>query len=178
MKKRKAIFLDRDGTLNPDPGYINSPEQFEFHTGVPEGLKTLKEAGFHLVLITNQSGIGRGLVQVENLAAIHEKMQNLLKIHNVQLDKIYFCPHKPDDDCTCRKPSPEMILRAIKEADLNARDSFMIGDKLSDVEAGLNAGVTSILISPSLDRKFSGKIVKSFAEAVNWILERTKYSKF
>ena len=174
----RAIFLDRDGTLNPDPGYISDPGQFNLFPGVGEALQRLKQAGFLLVLITNQSGIARGLITHEQLSAIHEKLERLLAQDNVTLSGIYYCPHHPDfpdaqgiADCSCRKPNPDLILRAISDLDIDAAQSFMIGDKASDVELGLNAGVAPICIGKDPLPGFSQIVnFSTLAEAVDWIL--------
>ena len=112
----KAVFLDRDGTLNPDPGYISDPKDFNLYEGVGENLLRLKKAGYLLILITNQSGISRGLISEKQLEAVHAKLQKLLTEKGAKLDGIYYCPHHPNhpykgvSDCNCRKPKPEMIF--------------------------------------------------------------------
>lgn len=174
----RAIFLDRDGTLNPDPGYISDPDQFELFPGVGQALLRLQRAGYKLVLITNQSGIARGLLTHQQLAAIHAKLERLLAENSVKLAGIYYCPHHPEfpdaegiSACNCRKPEPGLILQALHDLHLDADQSFMIGDKPSDVELGLNAGVTPIFIGPAVLPEF--KQVVTFAslnEAADWVL--------
>ena len=149
---QKAIFLDRDGTLNPDPGYISRPEDFTLYAGTAAALKDLKEFGYLLILVTNQSGIARGLITPEQLDNIHQKLQQLLSENNLALDAIYVCPHHPDfpyrgiSNCKCRKPAPGMILQAIKDFAIDAKTSYLIGDRSSDVKAAIQAGITPILI--------------------------------
>lgn len=151
----KAIFLDRDGTLNPDPGYISDPNDYSLYPGVTEALEKLQKAGYMLILITNQSGISRGLFTEEQLEKVHEKMNMLLSEGNVKLDAIYYCPHHPEHpykglaDCDCRKPKPGMIIKALKEHNINPKQSYMIGDRSSDIKIGLASGVSSICISPN-----------------------------
>jgi len=134
-----AIFLDRDRTLNPDPGYISCPEDFALFPGVGEALKHLQVLGFKLIVITNQSGIGRGFFSEQDLASIHQKMRLLLRAYEVELDGIYYCPHRPEEDCVCRKPRPGMIFRAAKEHDVDLSRSWVIGD--SDVDQGLATAI-------------------------------------
>lgn len=143
----RAIFFDRDGTLVYDVGYPKDPQQVRLLPGVERALATLKEHGFLLVLVSNQSGIGRGLVTVEQAEQVHCRVVSVLAEYDVQLDAIYYCPHAPEERCSCRKPSPEMLLRAAEELDLDLSQSFMIGDKPSDIEAGKRAGCRTILLT-------------------------------
>jgi D,D-heptose 1,7-bisphosphate phosphatase len=177
---RRAVFLDRDGTLNHDPGYINDPALFDLFPGVGSALRRLKEAGFFLILITNQSGIARGLISPENLEAIHAKLQALLLPHGVQIDAIYVCPHHPEfpperpaGPCGCRKPSPGLAEQAIADWQIDRAHSLLIGDRPTDVLMGWAAGLTPILIS-SAQAQISGRSVvtaPTLGEAVDWILE-------
>ncbi len=175
---KRAIFLDRDGTLNPDPGYISDPAQFELFPGVGPALRRLAKAGYILVLITNQSGMARGLISEAQLEAIHQKLKRLLAADSVELAGIYYCPHHPDfpdsqgvADCSCRKPKPALILRAIEELNIDASQSFMIGDKGSDIQLGLNAGVTPIFIGEKLPSGFEQIVAfADLASAADWIL--------
>ncbi|WP_457568891.1 D-glycero-alpha-D-manno-heptose-1,7-bisphosphate 7-phosphatase [Desulfurobacterium sp.] len=137
---QKAVFLDRDNTLIEDDGYIHEPEKVKLLSGVGEGLKLLKEAGFLLIVISNQSGIGRGYFKEEDFHAVNKKLNQLLERYNVQIDDFFFCPHKPDEGCSCRKPEIGLFLRAAEKWNINLKESFMIGDKISDVEAGNRAG--------------------------------------
>ncbi len=174
----KAIFLDRDGTLNPDPGYISNPDDYELYDGVKEALARLQKAGYMLILITNQSGISRGLFSEKDLEAVHDKMKRLLKAGGVTLDAIYYCPHHPDhpykgiSDCNCRKPKPGMILQAIKDHNIDEKQSFMIGDRTSDIKIGLASGVPPICIA---DKPFEGyeniPTFKDLSLAVDYILK-------
>jgi len=157
----KAIFLDRDGTLNPDPGYISDPADFNLYPGVAEALAKLQQAGYLLILITNQSGISRGLITGEQLNAIHAKLQSLLEQAGCRLDAIYHCPHHPDfpavdglAECNCRKPRPGMIQKAIAEYNIVAAESFMIGDRSSDIKIALATGVSPLFIGPAPHESF------------------------
>jgi D-glycero-D-manno-heptose 1,7-bisphosphate phosphatase len=153
MGKHKAVFLDRDGTINVEVQYLSQVEDFQFIPGVPWALKCLKEAGFLLVVVTNQSGIGRGLYDEAALDSIHNHMHEDLAKYGASIDACYFCPHHPEHatgdylkECGCRKPLPGMLQRAAEDLDIDLGASFMIGDKLADVEAGLAAGCTSLLV--------------------------------
>ena len=142
MGMAKAVFLDRDETLIPDPGYINNPAYFDVFPWVPGALKLLQQAGFKLILITNQSGIGRGLIDPKQLDAIHRKLNHTLHEAGARaFDLIEICPHRPTDNCDCRKPKPKLILDAATKLSLDLSQCFLIGDRDSDVEAGNNAGL-------------------------------------
>ncbi|MGK9367871.1 D-glycero-alpha-D-manno-heptose-1,7-bisphosphate 7-phosphatase [Melioribacter sp. Ez-97] len=149
---RPALFLDRDGTINHDPGYIRDPEIVRLIDGVAENLKDLKEKfGFKLIIISNQAGVAKGLMTVEEVEAVNKRVKDLLEENGVAIDDIYYCPYHPDFDppekSKCRKPSPFMILQAAKDHDIDLSRSFMIGDRVSDIEAGINANVKTILIA-------------------------------
>jgi len=150
----RALFLDRDGTINIDYGYINDPGMVELVPGCAEGLKFLQEKyGFLLLVISNQSGIARGYLTPEDLEAVNFRVRTLLEEQGVRISHFYHCPHHPEygnkQDCGCRKPAPGMIIKGIKDYQINPAASYVIGDKLTDAEAGYNAGITSILFSQS-----------------------------
>ena len=175
---RRAVFFDRDGVVNvfPGPGqFVLNWDMFEFMPGLPAGLERLRRHGFFLALITNQSGVGRGLMPLAALHDIHRRMQQELGQHG--FDAIYFCPHHPDDGCECRKPSPEMIRHACREHGLDAKASFVIGDSGRDIEMGRNAGCATILCRGKLPRPEAMKpeyrpshMARTIEEAVEWIL--------
>jgi heptosyltransferase-2 len=176
-----TIFLDRDGTLNPDPGYIKSPDQFELFPGVPEALARLKRAGARLIVVTNQSGVARGLLTRDELEAVHMKLKRLLDAAGVSLDSIYFCPHHPYDGCECRKPNRGMIDQALRERNVDLDRSYVIGDSVRDVELAKRIGSWSILVTTGVIRpqeveelKESGLapdwVASSLAEAADWLL--------
>ncbi len=147
----KAILLDRDGTINFDHGYLHDPALLEFLPGVVEALRSLQDAGFLLIIITNQSGIGRGYFSEEQYLAFNNALVTKLKSSDVEITKSYMCPHAPTDDCHCRKPYPYMALKAIEEYEIDPQLSYMFGDKRSDVECGESAGVKSRLIEGDKD---------------------------
>lgn len=145
---RKAAFIDRDGVLNEERAFVHRIEDFVLLPGAAEALRLLREAGYLLVVITNQSGIARGLYPESDYLALTEHMREQLAAAGVTLDAVEYCPHLPDApverfrvDCDCRKPKPGMLARAIQALDIEPGASFLVGDRLSDVEAGHAAGV-------------------------------------
>jgi heptosyltransferase-2 len=176
-----TIFLDRDGTLNPDLGYIRSPDQYELLPGVPQALTKLKQAGARLIVVTNQSGVARGLLSLEDLDAIHRKLKRELAVVGAALDAIYFCPHHPDEHCRCRKPNTGMIDQALRDGGIELARSYLIGDQGRDMELAQRIGARSILVTTGNDRVHSqGEAASaeqepdwtaaSLAEAADWIL--------
>jgi D-glycero-D-manno-heptose 1,7-bisphosphate phosphatase len=145
QSRRKAVFLDRDGTLVADHGYIRDPADVELLPGVLETLRAFKAAGRLLFVVSNQSGIARGMITATEAASVHERFVTLLSAGGVVLDKAYYCPHGPDDTCLCRKPLPGMLRQAAQEFAVDMPHSVMIGDKMSDVAAGFEAGCRTIL---------------------------------
>lgn len=145
---RPAVFLDRDGTLNREVDYLSSPEQVELIPGVGSGLRALAEAGFALVVVTNQSGVARGYFDEDTLEAIHRRLEELLDEEGVRLDGLEWCPHHPDHDgpCTCRKPAPGMLERAAATLDLDLACSWIVGDAARDLEAGAAVGARGVLV--------------------------------
>lgn len=143
----KAIFLDRDGTINVDFGYVYKPEDLEFLPGAVEALRLFQELGFLLIIITNQSGIGRGYYTLEDAEAFNRAMSLKLKEQGIFLCDFFTCPHSPEEDCNCRKPSPFMVMEAIKKHNIDPSASYMFGDKKSDVECGERSNVKSFLVT-------------------------------
>jgi D-glycero-D-manno-heptose 1,7-bisphosphate phosphatase len=144
--KRRFVLLDRDGTINQDCDYLSDPEQVRLLPGASAALRELQQMGLGLVVITNQSGIGRGYFDESRLRLIHNRLAELLAIDGVKLDGMYFCPHRPDDDCSCRKPKTVLAERASAELGFDLPTSFIIGDKRSDIEMGRNIGATTLLV--------------------------------
>lgn len=136
----KAVFLDRDNTLIYDPGYIHRPEDVALLYGVGEGLSLLKEAGYLLIVVSNQSGIGRGYYREEDFWAVNFKLQELLKSYGVQIDDFFFCPHRPEEGCRCRKPNTLLVEKAAEKWGIDVSESFVVGDKDSDLELAFRAG--------------------------------------
>lgn len=155
--KHHAIFLDRDGTINHDSGYVKDPSQIILLPGVPEGIKKLKdEFGFKAIVISNQAGVSKGLMTSNDVNSVNDRINYLLKQNGTEIDAFYYCPFHPDLDppekSICRKPSPVMIVQAAEEHGIDLSKSYMIGDKASDVESGINAGVKTVLINSEDNR--------------------------
>lgn len=142
----RAVFLDRDGTINEDPGYLNSPDLLKLLPHVGEALALLKKAGFKLIVVSNQSGVGRGLIDPKVIPQIHSKLSVLLGPSQVQIDHYELCFHRPEEDCQCRKPKPKLILDAATELGVDLLSSYMVGDKLSDLQAGRAAGCKGVAL--------------------------------
>lgn len=145
---KRAVFLDRDGVINVDNGYVSQRDDFEFIDGVIDACKALKEKGYLLVVITNQSGIARGYFSEEQFHTLTEWMDWSLADRGVDLDGLYYCPHHAEKgigeykiDCDCRKPKPGMLIGAIADLNIDVSQSILVGDKVSDIQAGLAAGI-------------------------------------
>ncbi len=143
---RRALFLDRDGVINEDFGYVGKIEDFVFIEGVFEALQKAQERGFLLIVITNQSGIGRGYYSLEEFKNLSSHMLQKLQEHGVVITDIFFCPHHPDEGCNCRKPNPALIEAAARKYDIDLQRSIMVGDKPSDIEAAKRAGVGKAIL--------------------------------
>lgn len=171
----KAVFLDRDGTMAENIGYCRSPEDFRLLSRTVEAVKLLNQHAFKLILITNQSGIGRGYFTEGALARIHRKMKEELAREGAYVDAIYYCPHHPDDDCDCRKPKPKLVLRAAKEHDIDLKRSFIVGDEPKDIELGRAVGCRTILVKtpPSISEETAkpDMVVADLYEAAQMICQ-------
>ena len=143
---KKALFLDRDGVINEDKGYVSRVEDFAFCAGVFEALRTFEARGYLLIIVTNQSGIGRGYYTQEAYEILTAWMLGEFQKNGVTIAKVYHCPHAPEEKCECRKPRPGMLKEAIEEFGIDPARSWMVGDKLSDMEAGKNARVEKCLL--------------------------------
>jgi histidinol-phosphate phosphatase family protein len=169
-----AVFIDRDGTIIHDADYCSDPQQVKLFPRIAEALKRLKSHGFKLIIITNQSGIGRGFFSLEQYRAVEAEI--LRQLGNDLVDATYFCPHNPDDGCNCRKPESGMILQAAREHRVDLRRSFLIGDKESDAVCGQNAGVRTIRVRTGLDREtidsVADWVAEDLPEAVEIILNQ------
>ena len=157
----KHIILDRDGVLNreaPAAGYIREPAEFVWLPGALEALASLRHAGAHLSVATNQSGVGRGLMSLAQLEAIHQRMRSEAAEHGADLDAVLFCPHAPEDGCSCRKPEPGLIREAIARSGIPAAESVVVGDDLRDLEAAARAGVSAVLVRTGKGRKAEAQL--------------------
>lgn len=164
---KPAIFLDRDGTINIDYNYVHTIDKFDFIDGVIDALIELKKMGYLLVITTNQSGIARNVFTQEQFDTLTEWMDWSLMDRGVELDGVYFCPHDPkESECECRKPSPGMILTAAKDLNIDVANSYMVGDRVSDLLSGKNAGVKKTVLVRT------GDVITPEAEAVaDWVLD-------
>jgi D-glycero-D-manno-heptose 1,7-bisphosphate phosphatase len=152
----KHVILDRDGVLNREAansGYILEPAEFRWLPGALEGLALLRRAGIRLSVATNQSGVGRGLMSLAQLEAVHARMQAEAARSDAMLDAVLVCPHAPEDHCTCRKPAPGLIQAAIARSGIPAAESLVVGDDKRDLEAAERAGVSSALVRTGKGRR-------------------------
>lgn len=171
--RSKAAFIDRDGVINEERNYVHRIEDFVLLPGVAQGLALLRDAGFLLIVVTNQAGIARGYYDQSEMDRLHEHMHKKLAQDSVSLDAIYFCPHHPQGrvqmlalECDCRKPAPGMVLQAAKDLDLDLAASVLIGDKLSDVQAGRRAGVgRTIIVESGHNLNIAGRQQADFVAA-------------
>lgn len=180
-EKISAVFLDRDGCLNEDPGYVHKIEQFKLLPGVIEGLKKLSKY-YEFFIITNQSGISRGIFTENDLIKFNNKLIEELKKEKIEIKKIYCCVHKPEDNCDCRKPSTKYMLEAAKEFGMSLKDSWVIGDHPHDIIMGINAGSKTVYLLTGHGKRHFGQIVKSklmldfiaqnFQQAADYILNK------
>jgi histidinol-phosphate phosphatase family protein len=181
-KKGIAVFLDRDGTVNVDYGFVCKPEDVKLLPGVVEAIRKLNKAGIPVFIISNQSGVGRGYYTVDDVKAVNEEIRRQLAEKGARVEDFYYCPHAPEEDCECRKPKIGLIQQAEEESDLDLKHIYTIGDKLSDVELAHNAGGTGTVV-------FSGQTkpediaswpfqpefkAKNLIEDVEWILRDIK----
>ena len=188
--KKIAVFIDRDGTINEETGYVDSLDKFRLLPGVTDAIRALNQNDIPAILITNQSGIARGYFTTDFLRALHEKMHRELEKNGCRLDGIYLCPHHPDEGCACRKPKPGMLLRAAREKGIVLHNSYVIGDKIIDIELAHRVGAKGILVltgygaeelrnNPSLPQipvgtelnSVPNHVAANLHEAVEWVLK-------
>jgi heptosyltransferase-2 len=177
-----VVFLDRDGTLNWDPGYLSDPAKMRLLPGVGPAVARLNRAGFKVVLVTNQSGVGRGIITVEALDAIHQRLREFLAESGAWLDGIYACLHRPDEGCSCRKPASGLVVQACRELSLTAVQSFVIGDRAMDIALARNIGGRGVFVlsghrpeDEETNMAALGMVpdytAQDLAEAVDWVLK-------
>jgi D-glycero-D-manno-heptose 1,7-bisphosphate phosphatase len=176
MHKNKAFFLDRDGVIIKNVPYLNSLKDLEFLPGVDSAIKLINNFGYKCIVITNQSGIARGSVSLDQIFSIHEYIKKSLEKAGATIDAFYLCPHylrgKIETytiDCNCRKPRPGMFFQAAKDHNLSLMNSIMVGDSIIDIEAGRNAGCQSFLLYNQIVIKGKNIIFQSLEEAVTFI---------
>jgi D-glycero-D-manno-heptose 1,7-bisphosphate phosphatase len=146
VRGKRFVLLDRDGTVVVDRGYLSDPDELELIRGAGPALARLREQGLGLVIVSNQSGIGRGFLDEADLERIHARLAELLAKDGTALDGIYWCPHLPTDRCACRKPETALVARAAAEHGFDPAESFVVGDKACDIELGRRVGATTILV--------------------------------
>lgn len=172
----KAVFLDRDGTININrPGCVREISQFKFAPGAVSALKKLSKTDYKIIIVTNQSGIGRGYFKEKDLKKIHQWMLKKLREAGARIDKIYYCPHHPEDNCSCRKPKIEMFLRAVADFNINLSKSWFVGDDDKDVIAGREANIKTIKIGKRMPKNLKlepNYYVKGLLEAANIIIKK------
>ena len=173
---KRAVFLDRDGTLIKERGYLKNPNRIRFYSSVVPALRRLKRAGLVLVVVTNQSGIGRGYFPRAVLRKIHRIIHDKLRKTGVTLSGIYYCPHAPDDACSCRKPKPGLPRRAAKALGLNLKKSFVVGDQWRDMELAKRIGAKGVLVLTGAGRGVARtypttatKVCRDLNSAGRWI---------
>ena len=152
----KTIFLDRDGVINRNPpnmGYVRNWAEFSFIPNARRAIQKLTQSGYRIFVITNQSGVGRGLYSEEDVRDIHSRMTTQVAEAGGRIDAVYFCPHHPDAGCQCRKPKPGMLKRAAQEHNIDLSSAYFIGDVATDIQAGKRAGTTTFLVLTGLGRE-------------------------
>ena len=155
-EKLKTIFLDRDGVINRNPpnrGYVRKWEEFTFIPNARKAIRELTESDYRIVVITNQSGIGRGLYSEEDVADIHSRMVSEIRKAGGTIDAVYYCPHHPEAGCECRKPKPGMLARAAREHNIELSNAYLIGDWTTDIEVGQCVGATAFLVLTGLGQE-------------------------
>lgn len=175
--RSRAVFLDRDGTISRYMDYCRRVEDLQVLPGAGEAIRLLNDAGWRVVVVTNQSGIARQYFTTHTLEAIHREMRRQLEAVWARVDAIYVCPHHPDDGCACRKPRPAMLLKAAADLHISLADSYVIGDRLLDVLTGCAAGTRTVLVHSGHALEPVDSIVPeheapTLLEAVRWILDQ------
>lgn len=173
-----AVFIDRDGVIVEDPGYVNKIEDFRLIHNAVEGLSLLNN--HRLFIITNQSGIGRGFYKIEDFLSFNRHLIRELKKHKIKIEKTYYCPHRPEDNCECRKPKTKFLKDAEKEFDIDLKKSFVIGDRKSDFEMGKNAGCRTIHVLTGNGANSKNEVkpdyfAKDLVDAAKWILKNESH---
>lgn len=172
---RPALFLDRDGVINIDHGYVSRPEQFEFVEGIFDVVAAANQAGYMAIVITNQAGIGRGYYTETDFHQLTDWMQKQFSLRGARIDAVYYCPYHPEygvgeyrKDSEFRKPGPGMLLQAQREHDIDMQRSILVGDKPSDIQAGINAGVGTLLHLEAEDDEALGVRIHRITEALQY----------
>ena len=166
------MLLDRDGTIMEDRQYVGNPRDVALLPLAGEGLRCLQRAGWRLLVVTNQSGVGRGFFGMEDVERVHRRLEELLAAEDVVIEAFYVCPHRPEEACLCRKPRPGMGLRAMKDFDFSPSQALVVGDRESDVLFGRNLGMRAVLLSEDPTVLSGAEVVLPHLEAVaRWVVE-------
>ena len=192
MKKNTAVFLDRDGTINEEVGYLDSLDKLKIIPSAYEAIRLINESGMKVVVISNQAGVARGFFTEDFVKITHEHLQTALRQQGATIDNFYYCPHHPTEgiepyrkDCNCRKPAPGMLLRAVQDLNIDLTRSYLVGDRFNDMEAGKIIGVRGILVKTGFGQSLLQDdgpdeatpenkpdfIAADILEAVKWILK-------
>lgn len=191
MKKERAVFLDRDGTINVEVNYLNNVDQLNLIDGTARAIEMLNNKGFKVIIFTNQAAIARGYLSEDYLDVIHQELKNMLEAENAFIDAVYYCPHHPTagtgaytKNCQCRKPNPGMLLTAAEEHRIDLSASYTVGDKLSDLGAGHAVGCKNILVRTGYGREAEKEIpnhhfrpdyiADNLLAASKWILDENQ----
>jgi len=179
--EKPLLLLDRDGTLIHEEGYPSDPRRVKLYPGVPLALRKLKKAGFPLVVVSNQSGVGRGFVTLDQARRVNKRFLELLKQKHAAIDGLYWCPHRPEDHCSCRKPALGMVRRAARDLRVSWKRSISVGDRPSDIQLGQRTGGSGILVLTGYGRRYKkSRIMRpdhmsaNFARAADWIIRQER----
>jgi D-glycero-D-manno-heptose 1,7-bisphosphate phosphatase len=177
---RGAVFLDRDGTINEEVDYLDDPDRLRLIPGAAEAIRLLNHASMLVIVVSNQAGVGRGYFSTVTVEAIHQQLAKQLAIHGACVDANYYCPHHPNEGCECRKPKAGMLLQASRKHGIDMRRAFIVGDKVSDLDAGRRVGCRTVLVLTGYGEQAREDLVYSIfqpdyissnlCDAVKWIL--------
>jgi len=183
----RAVFLDRDGTINAEVDYLKSVKDLRLIKNTAKAIQILNQNQIKVIIVTNQSGISRGLFSIDDLENVHNELKKRLRRNRAYIDAIYYCPHHPDEECSCRKPKNEMFKLAAKDFDLKLNKCYIIGDKLTDIKAAHNISATGILVRTGYGKLEQNKlgeagvmpehIAENLYEAVKWIIKNLNREK-
>ncbi|MFH1904814.1 MAG: D-glycero-beta-D-manno-heptose 1,7-bisphosphate 7-phosphatase [bacterium] len=184
---RRAVFLDRDGTINTEVDYLKSVKELMLIKNTAKAIRILNQNQIKVIIVTNQSGISRGLFSIDDLDNVHNELKRRLRRNGAYIDAIYYCPHHPDEECSCRKPKKGMFKLAAKDFDLKLNKCYIIGDKLTDIRAAYNISATGILVRTGYGKSEQNKlkevgvmpehIAENLYEAVKWIIKNLNREK-
>lgn len=170
MDKNKAVFLDRDGVINKDTGYVHKIEDFLILPGVIESLKILQSKGYKLIIVTNQGGIAKKYYTLDDFTKLNNHMLSIFEENKIKIEKVYFCPHAPEEDCECRKPKTKFVYDAEKEFNIDLKNSWVIGDKMSDIKMGEDCGCRALLVESEYVKNVDVMKFKDIYDCANYIL--------